>query len=144
MSYTPPVSEIRHLLSTVVGFEQVSATARFAEAGDEMVDAILSEAGRMAADVLAPLNRVGDTNPTRLENGKVRMPPGFIEGYAAIAQGGWVGMAADPEYGGMGLPLTLMTAVNEFIGSACLSMNLISLMSQGQIEALDLRYHKRK
>ena len=137
MPYTPPVSEIRHLLSTVVGFDQISATARFAEAGNEMVDAILSEAGRMAGDVLAPLNRVGDTHPAQLENGKVRMPPGFIEGYAAIAQGGWVGMAADPEYGGMGLPLTLMTAVNEFIGSACLSMNLIPLMSQGQIEALE-------
>ena len=99
--------------------------------------AILAEAGKLCENVLAPLNRAGDKHPARLENGVVRTSPGFAEGYRAIADGGWVGMAASPEFGGMGLPMTLTTAVNEMMGSACLALQLNPLMTQGQIEALE-------
>ncbi|HBB83354.1 MAG TPA: acyl-CoA dehydrogenase, partial [Sulfitobacter sp.] len=69
--------------------------------------------------------------------GIVRTSPGFAEGFAAIAEGGWIGMSADPEFGGMGLPMTLTSAVNEMMSGACLSLQLAPLMSQGQIEALE-------
>lgn len=137
MPYQAPVSEMRFLLSNVLGANRLADTQRFAEATDDMADAILGEAAKLAADVLAPLNRNGDTDPARLENGVVRTSKGFAEGFRAIAEGGWIGMAADPEHGGMGLPMTLTTCVNEMLASACLSLSLNPLMSQGQIEALE-------
>ncbi|WP_371155226.1 acyl-CoA dehydrogenase [Jannaschia sp. 2305UL9-9] len=137
MPYRAPVAELRFVLDHVVGFDRVAATETFAEATPETVDAILTEAGRMCTDVLAPLNREGDLHPAHLENGVVRTSPGFGDGFRAIADGGWIGMSADPEHGGMGLPITLTMAVNEMIGSGCLALQLNPLMTQGQIEALE-------
>ena len=137
MPYQAPIDEYKFLLDHVVGFDQVSNTSRFNESTQDMVEAILAEAGRMCQDVLAPLQRVGDTDPARMENGKVRTSAGFDEGYKAIAEGGWVSMSASPEYGGMGLPMTITTAVNEMMAGACLSLQLNPLMTQGQIEALE-------
>ncbi|MGA0777153.1 MAG: acyl-CoA dehydrogenase family protein [Gemmobacter sp.] len=137
MPYQAPIDELRFVLRHVVGFDAVAATARFADAGPETQDAILTGAGRLAAEVLAPLNRVGDTDPARLEGGIVRTPPGFAQAYRAIAEGGWIGLAADPAHGGMGLPQTLATAVNEMFSSACLALGINPLMTQGQIEALE-------
>jgi alkylation response protein AidB-like acyl-CoA dehydrogenase len=121
----------------VVGFQAVAETSMFEEATGETVDAILTEAAKMAETALAPLQRSGDMHPAVLENGVVRTSPGFAEGYQAIADGGWIGMSASPEVGGMGLPMTLTTAVNEMMSSACLSLQLNPLMTQGQIEALE-------
>ncbi|MFZ9132928.1 MAG: acyl-CoA dehydrogenase family protein [Gemmobacter sp.] len=137
MPYQAPIDELRFVLRHVVGFDAVTATARFADAGPETQDAILTGAGRLAAEVLAPLNRVGDTDPARLEGGIVRTPPGFAQAYRAIAEGGWIGLAANPAHGGMGLPQTLATAVNEMFSSACLALGINPLMTQGQIEALE-------
>ena len=137
MPYRAPVSEFRFLMDHVVGFDRVAETERFAEATPDMVDAILGEAGKMCEEVLAPIQRNGDLHPARLENGVVRTSPGFGEAYHAIAEGGWVGIAAHPDNGGMGLPMTVTTAVNEMMASACLSLQLNPLMSQGQIEALE-------
>jgi acyl-CoA dehydrogenase len=137
MPYQAPIDELRFVLRHVVGFDAVAATARFADAGPETQDAILTGAGRLAAEVLAPLNRVGDTDPARLEGGVVRTPPGFAQAYRAIAEGGWIGLAADPAHGGMGLPQTLATVVNEMFSSACLALGINPLMTQGQIEALE-------
>ena len=137
MPYRAPVSEFRFLFDHVVGLGQVTQTDRFAEADAETVDAILSEAGRLCEDVLAPLQRNGDLHPAKLENGVVRTSPGFAQGYRAIAEGGWVSTSADPEFGGMGLPITVTTAVNEMMSAACLSLQLNPLMTQGQIEALE-------
>jgi len=137
MPYRSPVPDIRFILDHVAGFERVAATERFAEATPETVDAILTEAGRLSDEVLAPLQRVGDTQPARLDNGVVRCPPGFAEGFRAIAEGGWLGMAASADSGGMGLPQTLANAVNDMIAGACLAIHLTPLLTQGQIEALE-------
>ncbi|GHG84537.1 acyl-CoA dehydrogenase [Pseudodonghicola xiamenensis] len=136
MPYRAPVSEYEFLLRNVVGYDQIAQTERFAEADNDVVTAILSEAGKMCEEVMAPLNRNGDLHPAKLENGVVRTSPGFSEGFKAIAEGGWIGMSAPEEYGGMGLPMTLSTSVNEMMSAACLSLQLAPLMSQGQIEAL--------
>ncbi len=137
MPYRAPLADYRFLLDRVVGFSAVAATPLFADAGPDMVEAILTEAARLSEGVLAPLNRAGDKHPARLENGVVRTSPGFAEGYLAIATGGWVGMSASPDHGGMGLPITLTCCVNEMMGSACLALQLNPLMTQGQIEALE-------
>ncbi|MDP7149769.1 MAG: acyl-CoA dehydrogenase [Paracoccaceae bacterium] len=138
MTYRAPLNEFEFLFRHVVGFEQVGETERFSETGSaDLVQAILSEAGKLSEEVLAPLQRSGDLQGAVLENGVVRTSPGFAEGYRAIAEGGWTGMGASPENGGMGLPMTVATAVNEMMGSACLSLQLNPLMTQGQIEALE-------
>lgn len=137
MPYRAPVSDFRFLMEHVAGLSQVAATERFAEATPETVEAILTEAARLCDDRLAPLQRIGDTDPARLENGVVRTPKGFGEGYRAVAEGGWIGISADPEHGGMGLPQTLATAVNDMMAGACLSLQLNPLMTQGAIDALE-------
>lgn len=137
MPYRAPVTDYRFIMDTVAGFKAVTATDQFAEATDDMADAILGEAAKLCEEILYPLNRNGDLHPAKLENGIVRTSPGFGDGYKAIAEGGWIGMSASAEVGGMGLPMTLTTAVNEMMASACLSLQLNPLMSQGQIEALE-------
>ena len=137
MPYRAPVADFRFLLSHVTGFARVTETTRFAEATDDMVEAILASAARLSEQVLAPLQRVGDTHPARLDNGIVRTPPGFAEGYRAMAQGGWLSVAADPQFGGMGLPVTLATAVNDMMSGACMALHVCNVLTQGQIEALE-------
>lgn len=137
MPYSAPIEDYQFLFDHVVGFERLRETEKFADATEDLTSAILQEAGKLANEVLAPLNRNGDLHPAVLENGVVRTSPGFGAGYRAIAEGGWIGMAANPEYGGMGLPFSLQNAVNEMVGGACLSLQLNPLMTQGQIEALE-------
>ncbi len=137
MPYQSPTADFRFLMDHVVDFAQVAATDRFADATSDTCDAILTEAAKLSDEILAPLQRPGDLHPAVLENGVVRTSPGFADGFKAIAEGGWIGMSADPEYGGMGLPLTLTTAVNDMMAGACLSLQLNPLMCQGQIEALE-------
>jgi alkylation response protein AidB-like acyl-CoA dehydrogenase len=137
MTYRAPVGEMRFLLDRVLGAGRLAQTARFAEATPETIDAVLSEAARLAEDVLAPLRRAGDLAPARLENGVVRTTPGFGEAYRQIAAGGWVGIAADPQHGGMGLPVVLATCIGEMFAGANLALSLAPLLTQGQIEALE-------
>ena len=137
MPFRAPVSEYQFLFENVVDYSVLTTVEKFEHATSDIVDAILTEAGRLCEDVIAPLQRNGDTDPARLENGVVRTSKGFADGYRAIAEGGWVSTSASPEFGGMGLPLTVTTAVNEMMAAACLSLQLNPLMTQGQIEALE-------
>ncbi|OZB15643.1 MAG: acyl-CoA dehydrogenase [Rhodobacterales bacterium 34-62-10] len=137
MTYRAPVDDFRFIFNHVVNLGRVVATDRFADATPDVTDAILLEAGKLCEEKLAPLQRVGDLHPARLENGIVRTSPGFAEAYGAIAEGGWVSIAASPAFGGMGLPMAVTSAVNEMMSSACLSIQLNPMMTQGQIEALE-------
>ena len=136
MPYRSPVAEYKFVLENIVGFGDVAATETYAEATPDTMDAILSEVGKLADDVLAPLNRNGDLDPAVLENGVVRTSKGFSEGYAAFTEGGWLGLSAPAEYGGMGLPQTLNCAVNDLFAGSCMALGLNPLLTQGQIEAL--------
>lgn len=137
MTYRAPISEYEFLFRHVVGFDRVAATERFGEADADTVSAILNEAAKLCREVLAPLQRVGDLHPARLENGVLRTSPGFGAGWRAIAQGGWIGMSAAPGRGGMGLPMALTSTVNEMMSASCLSLQIAPLMNQGQIETLE-------
>jgi alkylation response protein AidB-like acyl-CoA dehydrogenase len=136
MSYTPPLSEFRFLLDHVVGFEAVRGTDRHAEVTADLTGAVLAEAGRLCADVMAPLRRAGDLHPAVLDNGIVRTAPGMKAAYDAMADGGWICVSAPPEHGGMGLPITLQTAINDMMSAANLGLQNCALLTQGQIEAI--------
>ncbi|MEE9387370.1 MAG: acyl-CoA dehydrogenase [Paracoccaceae bacterium] len=137
MTYRAPLADFQFLFDHVVGFSRVADTELFADASPDVTAAILTEAAKLCEQVLAPLQRVGDVQGATLKDGTVRCSPGFGDAFKAIADGGWVGMTASTDAGGMGLPQTLATAVNEMMSSACLSLQLNPLMSQGQIEALE-------
>jgi hypothetical protein len=137
MPYQAPVSEFTFMLDHIVGFDRIATQEIFADCTPDTVAAILFEAAKLANETMAPLNRISDKNPARLENGIVRTSLGFAQAYGQIASGGWVGMAGAPEYGGMGLPMAVVTCVNEMMSAACLSLALNPLMAQGQIEALE-------
>ena len=137
MPYRSPVADFRFLMDHVVEFDQVAATQRYIDATPDTCTAILSEAAKMCDEVIAPLQRAGDQHPAVLENGIVRTPPGYADGYKAIAEGGWIGISAPADHGGMDLPITLATVVNDMMAGACLSLQLNPLMTQGQIEALE-------
>jgi len=137
MPYRAPVDDIRFILDQVVPLAPVAATERFAEATPDLAEAVLTEAGRLCDQVMAPLQRAGDLTPARLENGVVRASPGFAEGFRAIAEGGWIGVSAGTEHGGMGLPQMLNMAINDMMSGACLALQLNPLLTQGQIEALE-------
>ena len=136
MAFRPPVPQITALLAAL-GYDRVAATPRFAHAGPETARAVLEQAARLAEDVLAPLNRTGDTCPARLQSGVVHTPPGFPQGYGAIADGGWVGAAGDPAHGGMGLPQALSVCVSEMFAGACLALQTCPLLTHSMILALE-------
>ncbi|WP_028030181.1 acyl-CoA dehydrogenase [Gemmobacter nectariphilus] len=137
MPFRAPVTEYRFMLDHVVGFSQVAATDLFAEATPDTVEAILTGAGKLCDEVMAPLQRPADLQGARLENGIVRTTPGFAEAYAQIAEGGWVALSAGTDHGGMGLPIAVTSCVNDMMGAACLALQLNPLLTQGQIEALE-------
>ncbi len=137
MPYRAPVSEYAFVLSRVAGFGAVQASTQFSDCTDDLTGAILAEAGKLCETSIAPLNRISDKIGAKFDKGEVTTPPGFINAYRQIAAGGYVGMGGAPEYGGMGLPMALVTCVNEMMGSACLALQLNPLMAQGQIEALE-------
>ena len=135
-TYTPPLADICFTLRHVAGLDAVCALPGLDHATPDLVDAVLEEAGRLAADVLAPTNQAGDRSGAALENGVVRTAPGFREAYAQIAGGGWMGVAFPQEYGGQGLPWLVTTALAELWNAANLSLQLAPLLTQGAVEAL--------
>ncbi|MBC6408296.1 MAG: acyl-CoA dehydrogenase [Rhodobacteraceae bacterium] len=142
MTYCAPLRDYRFMLEQIVGLPALRTTERFADVDAQTVSTILTEAARLCEEVLAPLRRVSDQAPARLENGLVRTPPGFADAYGQIAQGGWIGTLADPTHGGMGLPLVVTTVINEMMASACLALQLNPVLTQGQIEALECHASK--
>src|SRR6187551_1910053 len=109
-SYSPPVRDVRFILERLLGLE----------ADAELVDAILSESARFAAEVIAPLNRLGDQQGcTRHADGSVTTPTGFRQAYRQYRESGWGTLALPEEHGGQGLPHVLETVVEEFLNSAC-------------------------
>ncbi|MCB5408906.1 acyl-CoA dehydrogenase [Pseudogemmobacter faecipullorum] len=138
-SFTPraPSDDQKFILDHIIGYSEIAATPAFSEAGPEITEAMLGAAARICDEVVAPVNRNGDLFPARLENGVLRSSPGFDTAFRAIAEGGLIGLSASAEFGGMGLPHTLATCVNEMLAGACLALQLNPLLTQGQVEALE-------
>ncbi|WP_232628836.1 acyl-CoA dehydrogenase [Methylobacterium sp. Leaf118] len=135
MTYRPPVAEIAFTLRHVAGLDAVLAR-NAAEIGPDDATAILDEAARFAAGVIAPLNRAGDRHGTPFADGAVTTPPGWAAAYRAFVEGGWNGVRAAPEHGGQGLPHLLAAACTEMWNGASLAFGLCPLLTAGGIEAL--------
>ena len=136
MTYTAPVTEQSFVLETIADLAGLSQLPAFEAASPDLVQAILTEAGRLASEVFAPLNRIGDEEGARLDDGVVTLPAGFRDAYRQYVEGGWGSLGADPDYGGQGLPFVLASAVQEQLTSANMAFSLCMMLTQGAIEAL--------
>jgi len=136
MPYTAPTTEQRFVLDVIADLPGLAALPAYANASPDMVDAILAEAGKLASNVFAPLNKVGDRTHARLADGVVTLPPGFAEAYAHYVEGGWAGLGVAEAHGGQGLPFAVAAAVQEQLTSANMAFALCMMLSQGAIEAL--------
>ncbi len=136
MTYRPSVRDITFCLDHVVGMDGLYGSAAFPDFDEELRNAVLDAAGQLAGDVLAPLNRVGDLNGTKLNADRVTVAPGFVEAAHAYAEGGWYGLHADPAFGGQGLPKMLEQACLDLFNGANMAFTLLPTLSQGAIEAI--------
>jgi alkylation response protein AidB-like acyl-CoA dehydrogenase len=132
-SYIPPARDTRFVLTELLG---VADHPRL-DVDADLVETIVGEAGRFAAEVIAPLNRVADAQGcTRHADGSVTTPTGFPEAYRAYVESGWGTLALPEEYGGQGLPHVLATAVEEYLDSACHAFNMYPGLTHGAVAAL--------
>ena len=136
-SYTAPLGEVRFILNEVLNIEQYADVPGFENATPEMIDAILTEAGKFSAEVLHPLNQSGDEEGcVRHEDGSVTTPKGFKDAYKQLTDGGWTTLSAPEEVGGQALPRVVGNAVMEFMISANQSLEMYTGLTQGAIASI--------
>ncbi len=134
--YTAPLSDITFVLQDVVGLPAIAGLPGFEEATPDLAASILDEAAKIAGDVLAPLNRAGDTIGAKWDAGRVSLPDGWKEAWDALVEGGWNGLPYPADYGGMGLPNLLNMGVLEMWQSANMAFSLCPLLTQGAVNAI--------
>jgi butyryl-CoA dehydrogenase len=135
-SYQAPLRDMRFVLYELHDGDGLTALPGFEEFGRDLIDPVLDEAAKVCGEVLAPLNRSGDEEGCHLENGVVRTPAGFKEAYTLFREGGWTGIACDPNFGGQGLPKSVNTLVEEMICSSNLSFGMYPGLTHGAYKAI--------
>ena len=139
-TYHAPLADMEFVMNDLAGLAQVASLPGFEDAAPDTAAAILEEAGKFATNVLDPLNVPGDREGSvLLENGTVKTPAGFKAAYKQFCENGWNGLTKSSEYGGQGLPQIVASAVEEMWHSANLAFDLCPLLTQGAIEAIELR-----
>ncbi len=138
VEYRPPLRDIGFVLDAIVDLGSVSELPGFEHADPATTAGILDEYARFMVDVVAPLDRVGDTHGIKLDadTGEVTTAPGFVEAYRQYVEAGWGGVSFDPEYGGGGFPLVVGLALQELLTSSCMSFSMCPLLTQGAIDLL--------
>lgn len=135
--YTPPTQDQLLAIRVNADIEGLAQAEKFAHAESDLVEAIVEGVGQFAAGEFAPLNRIGDLEGAKLENGVVRLPDGFKEAYQGYVEQGWNSIGSAVDFGGQGLPFTLSCNVLENLGAANMAFCLLPMLSVGAIEALE-------
>ncbi len=134
--YVAPLKDITFVLKHVVGIDRVGKLPGCEEVTEDLLTAILDEAGKLATNVLSPLNRSGDKEGAKWNDGAVTTPAGFKDAYWQYAEGGWSALSGPVEFGGQGLPHTVGIPMSEIIGSANMAFKLCPLLTNGAVDAL--------
>jgi 3-(methylthio)propanoyl-CoA dehydrogenase len=135
--YQAPVRDLRFVLDELLGVATLTALPRYQEFSSDLAASVIDEAARFAQDVLAPINRIGDSSGAGFHDGAVQMPAGFRRAYQQYIEGGWTQLAAPVEFGGQGAPLVLAVAVEEIGFGANVAFMLCPLLARGAAEALE-------
>jgi alkylation response protein AidB-like acyl-CoA dehydrogenase len=135
-TYHAPLRDMNFIYREFLAAEHPEELPGRDEAPPELVEAVLEELAKVAENVLFPLNRPGDEEGCRFENGEVRTPRGFSEAYQAFREGGWTGLTARPEYGGQGLPETVYVLTSEMLSAANLSFAIYAKLTHGAYHLL--------
>jgi alkylation response protein AidB-like acyl-CoA dehydrogenase len=136
LTYRAPVADILYSLKHVAGFAEAFGQGLYGDLDLDTAESVVAEAGKFAQTELAPLDAVGDREGATYANGVVTTPTGFRAAYQSWAAGGWAGVTAAPEYGGMGLPHAVSVACNELWAGAAMGFALCPLLGEGAIDAL--------
>lgn len=134
--YEPPLRDYKFILHEALKIQDETAIAGYDEMTDDFTGAILDEAGKIARDVLFPLNEVGDREGCVLENGVVRTPTGFKDAWKLLVDGGWPSFECDPEYGGQGMPSVLNLCVGTMHSAANMAFMMYPGLTHGAYSAL--------
>jgi len=134
-TYSAPTKDMQFVLHDVLNITG-SGISGYDDLEPDFTSAVLEEAGKLARDVLAPLNAVGDREGCKLENGLVSTPTGFKDAYEQMKAGGWMGLDCDTQYGGQGMPYLLGTAVGEIFVSANMAFNMYQGLTHGAYSAI--------
>jgi len=135
MTYRAAVDDMLFTLRHAAGFAQGQAD-RIYDLGDDLVDAIIGEAGRFATEVLAPIDRAGDRHGTAFRNGEVATAPGWKKAYRDWAAAGWNGLAAPIEWGGQGLPSAVNAACIEMWNAASMAFGVGPMLTVAALDSL--------
>ena len=135
--YSYPYKDAAFIFDELIGFDRLCSEGGLEEINSELATAILEEANRLATEVIAPLNVVGDQQGATLDDSGVRETPGFAEAYRQYAEGGWASLPFEEEYGGQGMPKLIGTAAEEIWQSASLAFSLCPLLTHGAVDAIE-------
>jgi alkylation response protein AidB-like acyl-CoA dehydrogenase len=130
-TYNAPLEDMMFLFEKLRNNKNYNEIEKYKEVNSELVKNILDEAAKISRNLILPLAKSGDENPTVLENGLVRTPPGYKEAYSKYIEDGWTSLSCDPKYGGQGMPKTVSAFFDEMLSSASLSFKLYSELSIG-------------
>ena len=134
--YTAPIKDMQFVINELIDIDALSSYPNFEDMSPDLVEAILSEAGKVASDVLAPLNKIGDQQGSHLKDGKVVVPEGFTEAFKLFSESGWMSVDQTPEFGGQGLPHLMQTSVSEMWHASNMAFTLCPLLTNGAVEAI--------
>jgi len=137
MAYKAPVRDLMFFLNEVLDIDRYSNQRGFAEVSSDLVGQILEEGAKFSEEVIAPLNKIGDVEGCKWDNGKVTGPTGWKEAYQQMVEAGWVGLASEPEHGGQGMPAIVAMAFGQFTAAASPAFSMYPGLTHGCYEALN-------
>ena len=133
--YTPPTKDQQFILHDLLKISE-SDIPGYSELDRDFTSAVLEEAGKIAVNVLLPINASGDQQGCTLENGVVRTPDGFKEAFNTVREGGWTSLDADPEFGGQGMPYIMQSMVGEYSAAANVAFAIYNSLTHDAVSAI--------